>query len=187
MHFNALLWHILQALPADPTLVAELRSLRRAEEEGWESLLDPSSLYKMIYSLQVVDAFCTARFNLATKQGLEAALAWALHFRHLGGMERLVFCLNVICKQMRKTEGFERGSRFKLEARTLAVALLSRVLHHLLQLEEDYHKAREREREGASFVTVQKVPPCSFLRVYSSGASLPQTSEEDDLLSWPLA
>ena len=41
-----------QALPVDPTVVRNLRSLRKAET-SWNALLDPSRCYRFVYALQV--------------------------------------------------------------------------------------------------------------------------------------
>lgn len=42
----------LQALPVDPTIVRDLRTLRKAET-SWDALLDPSRFYRFVYALQV--------------------------------------------------------------------------------------------------------------------------------------
>lgn len=43
-----------QALPMDPTVLRDLRSLRKAES-SWDALLDPGRCYRFVYALQVID------------------------------------------------------------------------------------------------------------------------------------
>lgn len=43
---------LFQALPVDPTVVRNLRSLRKAET-SWNFLLDPRRCYRFVYALQV--------------------------------------------------------------------------------------------------------------------------------------
>lgn len=45
--------------------------------------------------LQIVDAFCTSRANLAGPKAVESVLAWALRLCRLGGVEHLVSSLKV--------------------------------------------------------------------------------------------
>lgn len=41
-----------QALPVDPTVVRDVRLLRKVES-GWDTLLDPHRCYRFVYALQV--------------------------------------------------------------------------------------------------------------------------------------
>ena len=90
---SAAVWRILQALPTHVGLLADLRSLKAAEGGSWISLLDPTSLYKFLYTLHIIDAFLT-RAAVASRQvgAVEARpakavgggmLAWSLKFIHL--------------------------------------------------------------------------------------------------------
>lgn len=143
---NSSLWHIIQTLPLDPTVVRDLRSLRKVES-GWNTLLDPRRCYRFVYSLQVVDAFCTARINLSGPKAVESVLGWSLRFCKLGGLEHLVSAFKIVRNMVTTAEGvggFSSGSTAgcsTLEARTLSAALLSRVLHHLLQFNMTYFRS----------------------------------------------
>ncbi|CAM9843478.1 unnamed protein product, partial [Chrysoparadoxa australica] len=141
--FNASVWHILQVLPVHGGMVKELRTLQRANHQSWSALLDPVSEYKMLYLLSIIDAFCTSKANLET---LPAVLNWTLKFALEGGVEHLIASLTFMCAQVRDNERLEAMTDpSKLEARTLCIAFMCRLLHHFAQLDPAYLKCCDSE------------------------------------------
>ncbi len=51
-------WALLQRLPTNPTLKHELVSLEvvQTPEPDWNRLLDSRSVYKLLYSLQIIES-----------------------------------------------------------------------------------------------------------------------------------
>ncbi|CAN0537763.1 unnamed protein product, partial [Ectocarpus sp. 12 AP-2014] len=170
--YNASLWHILQALPMDPTVLRDLRSLHKAES-SWDALLDPSRCYRFVYALQVVDAFCTSRANLSGPKSVESVLAWVLRFGRLGGVEHLVAALEVVRRKVQAVNdagGAAEASR--LEAWTLSAALLSRVLHRLFQLNASYFESCPPGERWSPATLFHASPPHLFMAAAAGAAAV---------------
>ena len=55
-------WNLLMRLPTNPTVLDAISSLSAIDDDnaGWETLLDPTSTFRLLYALQITEAFMQA-------------------------------------------------------------------------------------------------------------------------------
>lgn len=89
---NERVWKLLNQIPVNQEMYENIRTLRIIEgynEPQWDSLLDPSCMYKLLYSLQIVNSFISPSDHTASTQELEERQDWRKRFLDLGGFKHL--------------------------------------------------------------------------------------------------
>lgn len=94
-------WDVLQSLPVHPALLKQVRDMP-LDSTGGAILrcLDRHNLYRLLYTLQLIDSLLSETNDLAKGHPPEAAsralAEWATKFIYLGGPDHLVGLLNTL-------------------------------------------------------------------------------------------
>lgn len=89
---NEKVWKLLNEIPVNQEMMESIRTLRIPEgynEPQWDSLLDPTCMYKLLYTLQIVNSFITPTDHTPTPQELQDRQHWRTRFLELGGFNHL--------------------------------------------------------------------------------------------------
>ena len=86
---EASVWQLLQRLPTNPALFASLHQLE-SDKPDWNSLLNPTSLYRLLYALQILESLTEP---IEDDEEKELKLAerdrWSRQFLSSGGFNHL--------------------------------------------------------------------------------------------------
>jgi hypothetical protein len=140
-------WQILQLLPTNPVKITQLRDIERLREAKWDSLLDSSGTYPLVYSLQILDGLLqgsgdSPSARRSTSRGSVSAVQmrrveWTRAFMRLGGLRHLTRLLLTACSRSDRGGG-DGGDRVADGARPSLLAYLFRLVHALLALDAHY-------------------------------------------------
>lgn len=115
----AAVWEVLQSLPTHASLLKHVRSLpHESSTASIRQLLDATSPYRLLYTLQVIDSFLAGENDLQAGYSSESIakkiLEWSLAFLYQGGAEHVVSLLQdlserVIKGTLKKSSATEMG------------------------------------------------------------------------------
>ena len=78
------IWDLLMVIPTNRSILRKLTHLDLSS--GWDALLDPTSVYRLLYSLQIID---TVLFPVQEGEDVRARTEWCRSFVTAGGVEHL--------------------------------------------------------------------------------------------------
>ena len=86
------IWEVLMLLPTNNSYCRRFLSLDGVSVDSWSKLLDPASVYRLVYSLQVIDDILHARLSdeFAKSFDRQARLNWCEEFIRRGGLHHLI-------------------------------------------------------------------------------------------------
>jgi len=86
---NSLIWNLLNKIPVNQYMFENIKKLNIVNQEDWDRLLDSSCMYKLLYSLQIVNSFVSGSESNSSPEEVEERQAWRTKFLELGGFEHL--------------------------------------------------------------------------------------------------
>ena len=86
------IWEVLMLLPTNSSYCRRLLTLDGVTVDSWAKLLDPFSVYRLVYALQIVDDILHARLSddFAKTFDRQARLQWCQEFIKRGGLHHLI-------------------------------------------------------------------------------------------------
>ncbi|KAL6077589.1 USP domain-containing protein [Balamuthia mandrillaris] len=118
-------WEILTKLPTNERLLETLRTLEGLTEGSgpdWDQLLNPQTLYKMLYCLQIIDSLMVPS-QQPTEQELTEKKEWCRTFYYLSGFHH---CFDILV--LDKLQGQEESLAFKS-----CRALLLKIIYYFMR------------------------------------------------------
>ena len=83
-------WALLTQIPVNKRLYENIRALNIDEPAQWDEILDPRNIYKLLYSLQILNSLICSPDSDALSEGeIQERLEWRLRFIEKGGFEHL--------------------------------------------------------------------------------------------------
>ena len=88
---SAPVWKLLNLIPTNTQMFEALRQVQHAESPDWEALLDSNSMYKLLYSLQIVNGFIIPHEDSKSEEIMDAKEKeqWRFKFLEKGGYQHL--------------------------------------------------------------------------------------------------
>lgn len=86
------IWALLNRIPTNEGIHHSIKTLEVPETQfqiNWDSLLDPNCMYKLLYSLQIIDSFISPPEQTQTREDIDERNMWRHKFLELGGFEHL--------------------------------------------------------------------------------------------------
>eukprot|EP01022_Parablepharisma_sp_SALTPOND_P000568 TRINITY_DN102_c1_g2_i1.p1 TRINITY_DN102_c1_g2~~TRINITY_DN102_c1_g2_i1.p1 ORF type:complete len:1279 (+),score=158.36 TRINITY_DN102_c1_g2_i1:13122-16958(+) len=85
-------WDLLMMLPPNQKMQSDIESLNlpNTAPEAWDTLLDSTSIHKLLYALQIVEKIMAAQ---GEPQALEKRAKWIEQFSKKGGLTHLFYAL----------------------------------------------------------------------------------------------
>lgn len=135
---SSVVWDLLLSLPLQPQICQQIESANW-NTASLSQLLSPNCPYRMLYSLQIIEK------TLLNEGGLD----WSINFFHQGGAEYIVQLLNkMLLKESNHENDLNKQNKLKsndsykgmprCDVIAMNIAMISRVLHHLLTLDPSY-------------------------------------------------
>ena len=173
---SAPVWKLLNLIPTNTQMRDALRAVQHSESPDWEALLDSNSLYKLLYSLQIIHGFI-----MGEPEGAEAAAAGA---GGEGGVSA-VASMDAKEKEHWRLRFLEKGGYLHLynilmgfEHKHENAANTAQCLASLLKIIKVFLQAAlladARDNDSLRFLLLQKKPPSAthnFLLRRNSGSS----------------
>ena len=87
-------WNLLVAIPVNKKLYQTIRNLNDVKKEedqytGWNHIIDPSSTYKMLYSLNILNTQISVNKAKMSDTEISESSEWRMKFLELGGFQHL--------------------------------------------------------------------------------------------------
>ncbi len=86
---SAQVWKLLNLIPTNTKMFTAIRDVQYAETPDWEGLLDSRSLYKLLYSLQIVHGFMLMTSSPEETMDAKERENWRFKFLEKGGYSHL--------------------------------------------------------------------------------------------------
>lgn len=91
---NIQAWNLLTQIPVNKKLYSNIKKLDISKKEDWNALMDPLNMYKLLYSLQIINSLiCSPDNDNVDDVELQERYEWRLRFLKQGGFEHLVTIL----------------------------------------------------------------------------------------------
>lgn len=88
---NIQAWNLLTQIPVNKKLYSNIKELNIKKDTDWNSLMDPQNMYKLLYSLQIINSLiCSPDTENLIESELQERYEWRLRFLKLGGFEHLI-------------------------------------------------------------------------------------------------
>ncbi|KAL6065920.1 USP domain-containing protein [Balamuthia mandrillaris] len=137
-------WELLNLLPSNKKIVDKLQSIDK--DVDWNVLLDRQFIFKLIYTLQVVERLITETPEGSVASGAKRNEAWCNRFVELGGGKYLVDMLMNMDK--------EEHSQWK-SAQRACFAHLLRIINLLAISDDDFQSLEQPRLQQALFDNVK--------------------------------
>lgn len=88
-------WNLLIQIPVNKQLLNQIRTLKVVSVDVpnktnlWCQIVDPQNVYKMLYSLQIVNSLISQSNDQLSEQESKEREEWRLKFLELGGFDHL--------------------------------------------------------------------------------------------------
>ncbi|CDW85633.1 ubiquitin carboxyl-terminal hydrolase family protein [Stylonychia lemnae] len=85
-------WNLLIQIPVNKQLMSNIRNLSIVQQgysENWCHIIDSSNVYKMLYSLQIVNSFISVNNEKLSEAEIQERYEWRERFLDLGGFDHL--------------------------------------------------------------------------------------------------
>jgi len=87
-------WNLIKTVTTNPSLYDRIVKLDKDEDFSWAKLFDSSSIYKMLYALQIVESLLEEDHSPekqgVSKPGDELKKDWIQRFLTLGGFQEIL-------------------------------------------------------------------------------------------------
>jgi hypothetical protein len=88
---NVQAWNLLTQIPVNKKLYKSIKDLEIKEEKDWDALMDSENMYKLLYSLQIINSLiCSPDNDQIDETELQERYEWRLKFLRLGGFDHLL-------------------------------------------------------------------------------------------------
>ena len=115
-------WELLMLLPTNEVISNELLN---SDSPNWQNILSVESLYKLLYSLQIIESIVDTQG--ATAQEVEKKNAWGSKFHEQGGINYL---MDIITSDLHKTS--------RPKSKTCIALIFQIIVHFIHRLGNDF-------------------------------------------------
>lgn len=161
-------WELLIRLPTNPRIQSQLAALE-GEEVAWDLLLDPTSVHKLLYSLEVLEALAEDPID-AKLEERQRRTEWKLRFVQKGGFRHIYAVL-------KRLQG--QHDSFHKPCLVYILNLLSTyILAAFKALEPDVYEAVEFVRRGSEIQDSPELPETDPRKTVKFAESVETQTEE---------
>ncbi|CAG9332998.1 unnamed protein product [Blepharisma stoltei] len=183
---NSQIWILLNKIPVNQEMYEGIKTLKvhiETAEADWNSLLDKSCMYKLLYSLQIVNSFILLpEDSTQTHEEIEERQSWRAKFLDLGGFHHLYSILMNSQQFQMSSEQYKSNAKcvgFLLNVVKLFIqaALLSEPCEDLQNIFSPEKLKKSNSQGKDSNILEEELP--SLIRKMSGGAAERMIEEID--------